>query len=197
MFAESVTKITSMQKRHIALRAEVIAQAERGEFILTEFLCEEKEPIRTDVQMVIDGHAINGASPVVDSALKIPMPDVRLMTIRPGDSIKVKRVVARRAPGTRNIIEKREAVDLGNDVLLDHATARDVLSTRGYPVRNIRTKGAKQGTVVEVGWLEREVARRDSQGNPDCLPEIREMYETLKPRIEKKTAKAQPAGRPA
>lgn len=189
MFPESITKIVSAEKRRTALREAINGLAQKGDFKLTEFLCEEKEPIRTDVQMVIDGHRLNGSSPAVDESMKIPLPSVRLMTIREADTIKVKRVVARRALGTDIIKETREYVPLGNDVELDHATARDVLATKGYPVRNVRSDGAKVGTVIEVAWLLREVAK------DDCHPEVREMYEKLQARIEKNATK-KPTGKP-
>ncbi len=189
MFSEAVTKIVSAEKRRAALREAVAGMAQKGEFKLTEFLCEEKEPVRTDVQMVIDGHRLNGSSPTVDESMKIPLPTVRLMTIRPADNIKVKRVVARRVMGTDIIKETREYVDLGNDVELDHQTARDVLATRGFPVRQVRTNGSKIGTVVEVDWILREVAR------DDCHPEVKELYQQLQSRIEKSNTK-KPTGKP-
>ncbi len=183
MFAESITKIVAGEKRRAALREAVTDLAQKGAFNLTEFLCEEKEPIRTDVQMVIDGHAMNGGSPTVDEALKVSLPRVRLMTINEADTIKVKQVVTRRVMGTNILKQTREPVKQGNDVELEHAIARDVLATRGFPVRDIRSDGTKKGTVVEVAWLLREVAKED------CYPEIKELYQQLKDRIEKSNTK--------
>ncbi len=189
MFSEAVTKIVAGEKRRAALREVVTDMAQKGQFLLTEFLCEEKEPVRTDVQMVIDGHAMNGNSPTVDESLKIPLPPVRLMTIRETDTIKVKQVVTRRVMGTNILKQNREPVDQGNDVVLEHAIARDVLSARGFPVKDIRSNGAKKGTVVEVAWLLREVQKTD------CYPEIKELFEKLQPRIEKSNTK-KPTGKP-
>jgi hypothetical protein len=193
MFSHETLTASTNQARLEGVRAELRALAMNGELFITDLLM-QVEPFKTLGCASIDGHVFNGGAPSVDESMKIPVPEVRLLSF--GDRpMTYKRPITRRIPGTNQFYPQEwEIVNVGDDATLPHAIARNIMFKHGFPNRNARRRSGErlQGTVVEVAWLEREAAKAD------CLPEIKELYQRLLPRINKnqptaKAPKAQPA----
>lgn len=178
MVPNDVKLIPGQKKRLEAVRNFVKTKALSGPIYLTEALM-EAEPDRTMIFMAIDGHVLNGGSPMVDPGEAIEQPAVRIMSIDETRSIRIKERSKQRIPGTNRHETVTQHKSLGTDATVRHTDARELLYKYGHPVLDWRSKGGKKGHIVEVAWLEAEVKK------PDCLPEFVELWETLQPRILK------------
>ncbi len=182
MIPQNIKAIGGQAKRLRAVRDFITARVVQEDPLFITELLQEQEPDRTMCFMAIDGHVLNGGSPMVDPELQIERPPVRLMHLETGKPIHVKERKEERVPGTVLMVMNTRQRPIGDDVTVRHVVARDLLYKHGFPTLDHRTRGGKKGTIVEVAWLEAEARK------PDCLPEILELYERLLPRIQKGTA---------
>lgn len=186
MIPQNIKAIGGQQKRLRAVRDYITSKVQTDPLFITEAL-QELEPDRTMIFMALDGHQLNGGSPMVTPDLKIDQPPVRLMTVNENQTISVKERKEERVPGTSQMVMQTRHRPLGNDVMVKNEIARDLLYKYGFPTLDHRTRGSKKGFIVEVTWLESEVKK------PDCLPELIELWERLQPRINAKKGETQSA----
>ena len=169
MLPQSIKNHGGQARKLAAIRGYLKSEVVLGRPVFVTDMLMEKEPERTFLFMSADGHVLNGSAPMVDTDFKVDLPTVRLMTIDEKQTIMRMERSQQRIPGTELVEEVTRHVRLGNDAVVDHSAARDLLWKNGYPFLNNRTRGAKQGFIVEVAWLEAEAKKAD------CLPELLEL----------------------
>ncbi len=187
MLTQAIRDIAKQSERRARIHDHIKAEVQRGAFLLTPYVCEE-EPTRTMCWEAIDGITPDSGIPRPTFERQIECPDVRVLLIdantnnsrAKNPAVFYKRLKTFTVPGTNRTGEKLEQVALKPDDTLSHRDARVLLCRYGYPNRNHADNDgeAVTGQVVEVAWLEAEAQK------PACADGIRELYESLKDRIE-------------
>lgn len=188
MWPQKIFDAKTIAGKRELMRDEVSDRIERGEFFITDVLSIQAEPYITMAWEAVDGVALDGAGiPRNNAESRIEAPSVRVIVIDPGHPVRMPKWTMVRRPGTNQKVRRKEIVTVREDEILSHRDARYVLTHHCWPAFNDFATGQQNGNVVEVEWLVKEILR------DECLPEIREMYERLRPRIEVKPEKKQRA----
>jgi len=180
MFDFSVIHEPVASTQREAVRQTVLRATKDGSFTYTEVLM-APEPIRTMALEILDGiSSQNGIPQSVGNALDVG--PVRLICVDPKGVIKIARWGNRNIYGTTIEAAPQKFVEsYGNDAVVSDAyperLARNVLRRDGWPSRNLSSRGANQGSIVELKWIEKRAKE------PDAPPEVLEIYNQLLDRI--------------
>ena len=193
----------SQQARRDAVASAVDDAIRAGTFNYTEFLL-SAEPMRSDVCEFLDGVTVEGTIPrgTGDGAQHWNGEPVLLVHVDPQGSI-VSSVRERvKVPGTNGFRMVKSRRNFGNVARVPDAyperTARMILAREGWPNVQMETNGARDGSVVEWRWLEREASSpTPSAGTVELYQEIltrpgfAEAAGLAKPKAKTKTAGAE------
>lgn len=199
MFEFAILQEPVSSKQREAIRQVLDRTIQAGRFCYTDLLmC--PEPARTMGLEYLDGvQSANGFPAVAGQPVTIG--PIRLICIEKTDTIRVSKWGRKNIYGT--LVEappQKFLTDLGNDAMVDDAyperIARNVLRKSGFPIRDVSSRGANSGRVVEWKWLERRA------NEPDAPSEITELYRSILGRITAPSEAPQPkttktAGQPA
>ncbi len=192
VFQESVSK-----RQRDAVNAAVERAISKGTITYTDILM-AAEPVQTYALEYLDGvTSESGTSSSKSNPLSFG--PVRLVCLNANDSIRVARWGTRRIWGTSEPgPSEKLTTDMGNDAAVDdqypERLARNVLRARGWPVRNKRSRGSNDGTVVEWKWLEREAKAEGA------VAEVVDLYRSILARTAPEpapTKQTKSAGAPA
>lgn len=181
MFDFSVIHESVAKKQREGVNS-TLATAMRSQTLTSTAVLMAPEPLRTMALEYLDGYNSESGKPETSGDPKALDP-VLLICRNPTDTIKVFSWATRSIYGT-NVQAPPQKVtkDLGPIAMVDNSFptryARNVLRSRGWPVRDVLSRGANSGAVIEWRWLELE-AKKD-----DAPPELKEIYEELLPRVE-------------
>lgn len=181
MFEFAILQEPVSSKRRDAIRQVIDRRVQAGTFTYTELLM-TPEPTRTEALEYLDGvHSQNGF-PAVAGTPPVDLGPVRLICLDKEDTIRVSRWGRKNIFGT--LVEappQKFTADLGNDAMVPDGhperQARNVLRMRGFPIRDVSSRGANSGRVVEWKWLERQAKQ------PDAPSEIVDIYKAILERI--------------
>lgn len=174
-----------------------------GKFTYTDFLIAQ-EPMRSDVLEFLDGVHVEGTIPrsTGDGAQTWDGEPILLVHVDPRGSIVSSVRSREKVPGTNEFRMVKRYRNFGNVARVDDTyperTARMILDRDGWPVVQTRTNGARDGSVVEWRWLEREAnSPTPSAGTVELYQEIltrpgfAEAAGIAKPKAKTKTAGAE------
>lgn len=193
LLPESLLHLPTQRARYEAVKNIVKNAVEDGSFTYTDLLLSD-EALYTTAFMALDGTVFDGAMVPQQGAHEvIQTGTIRLVSIDKNQPIKHSSWYQPRIPGTDKRGEPvKQSKDLGTDALVNDSldggrVARCLLLKYGWPNRNIMSRSGTVGTIVEWRWLERAAL---AAGNAPEDQEIRDLYETLKERIEPKSPAA-------
>lgn len=184
MFDPSIIVNSSSSDQRRAVASAVRAAVASDEFTYTELLS-AREPMRTMGLECLDGIIVDGGNR--------PGPGgevenwegrrIRLVHIEPEGRIKYPVMQDVRVAGTHQVKREKVMKDFGNiadmtDIGPTERLARNVIYQRGYPVKQNKSNGSREGDVVEWRWLEKEAALGAA-----AAPGIVDLYERLLPRV--------------
>lgn len=180
MFEFAVLQEPVSSKQRDAIRQVIDRRIQAKTFTYTELLmC--PEPARTMGLEYLDGVQSANGFPAV-SGQPVNIGPVRLICLDKNDTIKVSRWGRKNIYGT--LVEappQKFTVDLGNDALVDDSypdrQARNVLRKGGFPSRDVASRGANSGRIVELKWLEQRAKE------PDAPEEILSLHRQILERI--------------
>jgi len=180
MFDFSVVHEPVASRQRAAVRQTIDRAIANRSITITDVLM-APEPISTMALEYLDGCSSESGLPQTTGTPKEIGP-VRLVCVSPNDEIKIAYWGSRNIYGTtEEAAPMKLTKSLGNvaDVAdtYPQREARNVLRSRGFPIRNLRSRGANEGSVIEWKWLERRAKEDDA---PD---EIRAIYDQLLARM--------------
>jgi hypothetical protein len=184
MFDPSIIQNPAAAKQREAVANAVRSEISSGTFTYTELLS-AMEPMRTMALECLDGIVMNGTVPGAGGEVENWGGErIRLVHIDPGGTIKHPVMQDVRVPGTNQVKRQKVMKDFGNivdmtDVGPTERLARNVLYQRGWPVKQNKSGGSREGDVIEWRWLEKEAALGDK-----AAPGVVDMYLALLPRVE-------------
>ena len=180
MFPESVLQEPVASKQREGAKTAVNTAIRNQTFTLTDVLM-APEPLRTFAFEHLDGLVSPNGISQSSGGDPIDSGSVRLVCVNKQDTIKVSvwgtsNIFGTNIEGPKVKINK----NLGNDALVEDKfptrLARNILRRQGWPARNLTSRGANEGTVVEWRWLERQAQ------SADAPPELVAIYEEIKAR---------------
>lgn len=191
MFPESLISEPVASKQREGAKTAINNAIRAQTFTLTDVLM-APEPLRTFCFEHLDGITPQNGVPA-STGEPIELGSVRLVCVNKGDTIKVSTWGTQNIFGT-NIEGPRVKINknLGNDAQVDDRyparLARNVLRRQGWPARNLTSRGANEGTVVEWRWLARQAEL------PEAPPELVAIHQEIlarnpQPAEEKKSTK--------
>lgn len=180
MFELAVINEPVSSRQRAMIRVAVDRAFTTGSFTYTELLM-TPEPARTMALEYLDGMQSDNGFPAV-SGTPFDTGLVRIICLDKNDTIKVSRWGKKNIYGTTvEAPPQKYLTDLGNDALVPDTyperAARNVLRQRGFPSRDVASRGTNSGRVVEWKWLERRAKE------PDAPSEILDIYKSILERI--------------
>lgn len=186
MFDHSILSLPSKEEKRAAIHAALIDANDKGTLTYTDIMLNDQN-LATFAFELMDGVQTDSNNvPQYNQGDRIDLGPVRLVAIDPAYVIKLNRWKYDRIPGTalkpRNRVKR--AVAFGNDATIDdrydeERPVRRILWDHGWPIKQFRSQsGGEVGQIVEWKWFERVAL------SADATDEYRELYATLKARIE-------------
>jgi hypothetical protein len=180
LFTQAILSEPSANKQRKAV-ADVVREAiNNGSFTYTELLSAQ-EPMRTYALEFLDGVTVENSTPrpggQVENWQGQP---IKLVHIKPTGVITAPVIQELRIIGTTDVKPVKATKSFGNvadvgDYYPDRL-ARMILVQKGWPIRQVASKGAVIGEIVEWRWLEKEAARSDA------APGVKELYDEIRTR---------------
>lgn len=166
---------------------QTVSQAIRSKTLTSTAILMSPEPLSTMALEYLDALNSESGKPEISGEPKDLEP-VLLVCVNPQDSIKIFRWGSKNiygtnvpAPSTKMIEDKGPIAYVDNSFPTRYA--RNILRSRGFPIREVRSRGANSGAIVEWKWLMQEANKEDA---PDELKLIRD---ELQPRVAEFEAK--------
>jgi len=180
MFDFSVVHEPVASRQRVAVKQVVDRALATKSITITDVLM-APEPLRTMALEYLDGCTSESGMPQVSGTPKDIGP-VRLVCLSPTDAIKINYWGTKNIYGTTVDAPPMKLTRSLGDIadvpdVYPQREARNILRSRGFPIRNVLSRGANEGYVVEWKWIERR-AKED-----DAPSEIREIYDQLLARM--------------